>query len=89
MQVCVTQICAMNSIQPLWSNRTYRMAIDSFSCFSFSVNHLDFFFPPLEIVPPLLCVLIIQVSLTLIPKVQEWLHDQGQNNWSHGLWMAL
>lgn len=46
MQVCVTQICAMNSIQPLWSNRTYRMAIDSFSCFSFSVNHLDFFFSP-------------------------------------------
>ena len=53
-----------------------------FSCFSFSVNHLDFFFSPLEIVPPLLCVLIIQVSLTLIPKLQEWLHDQGQNNWS-------
>ena len=57
------------------------MAIDSFSCVSFSVNHLDFFFP-LEIVSPLLCVQIIQVRLTLIPKVQEWVHDQGRANWS-------
>ena len=44
MQVCVTQISAMSRVQPLWTNRTYRMAIDSFSCVSFSVNHLDFFF---------------------------------------------
>ena len=81
MQVCVTQISAMSRVQPLWTNRTYRMAIDSFSCVSFSVNHLDFFFP-LEIVSPLLCVQIIQVRLTLIPKVQEWVHDQGRANWS-------
>lgn len=57
---------------------------------------LWFFFFPLEIVSPLLCVQIIQVRLTLIPKVQEWCMTKAGPIGAfwllarvHGLWMAV
>lgn len=76
MQVCMTQICAMNYVQLCHCEPAGHIGWAStvFPAFPFVYITLIF---PLEAAPPLFCVQTIQVKLTHIPKVQGWARDQG------------